>query len=317
MDLNERPTIAADASAAFAQNFLENAASDLAGAEATARTLGEVRRLGLEAHAWELEAQGYTVLPPDKVSAPGFAARVRDVVLACGEKRAGRPLDPDGAVLSGLNGPFGQVQMESSLLLEDAIFEQVLMNEPTLALVTYLLGESCILNHLSAMIKGPGPDHLPLHTDQNQSGGPPPFTAYAQVANATWALTDYTPENGSLCLVPSSHKLCRPPTTREATDLSLFRPVTVPAGSVIIWHGNTWHGAFRRTNPGFRVSLVAYFTRGYMSRFDDLSTRISADSLARNPPRFAKLVGAPGLQGTPETFSTIASARAARNNLFA
>jgi hypothetical protein len=314
MGLNEMPAVAADA---FARHFMEDAASDLAGAEAAARTLGEIRRLGLEAHAWELEAQGYTVLPPDKVAPAGFGANVRDVVLACGERRAGRPLDQDGAVLSAVESPFGQVQMESSLLLEDQVFEQVLMNEPTLALITYLLGESCILNHLSAMIKGPGPDHLPLHADQNQSGGPPPFTAYAQVANATWALTDYTPENGSLCLVPSSHKLCRPPTTREATDLSLFQPVTVPAGSVIIWHGNTWHGAFRRTNPGCRVSLVAYFTRGYMPRFDDLSRKISADSLARNPPRFAKLVGAPELQATPEDFSTVASARAARNNLFA
>jgi hypothetical protein len=312
MGRNEIPEVAADA---FAQHFMEDAASDLAGAEAAARTLGEVRRLGLETHAWELEAHGYTVLPPDQVGPPEFAARVRDVVLACGEKRAGRPLDPDGAALSGLNTPFGQVQMESSLLLEDEVFEQALMHEPTLALITYLLGESCILNHLSAMIKGPGPDHLPLHTDQNQSGGPPPFTAYAQVANATWALTDYTPENGSLCFVPSSHKLCRPPTTREATDLSLFQPVIAPAGSVIIWHGNTWHGAFRRTNPGFRVSLVAYFTRSYLSRFDDLSTKIPSETLARNPPRFAKLIGARGPQGMD--FSTIASARAARNNLFA
>jgi len=312
MRRNEIPEVAADA---FAQHFMEDAASDLAGAEAAVRTLGEVRRLGLETHAWELEAHGYTVLPPDQVGPPEFAARVRDVVLACGEKRAGRPLDPDGAALSGLNTPFGQVQMESSLLLEDEVFEQALMNEPTLALITYLLGESCILNHLSAMIKGPGPDHLPLHTDQNQSGGPPPFTAYAQVANATWALTDYTPENGSLCLVPSSHKLCRPPTTREATDLALFQPVIAPAGSVIIWHGNTWHGALRRINRGFRVSLVAYFTRGYLSRFDDLSTKIPSETLARNPPRFAKLVGARGPQGMD--FSTIASARAARNNLFA
>ena len=105
MGINEMPTVAADASAAFAQHFMEDAASDLAGAEATARTLGEVRRLGLEAHAWELEAQGYTVLPPDKVGPPGFAAKVRDVVLACGEKRAGRPLDPDGAVLSDSTAP--------------------------------------------------------------------------------------------------------------------------------------------------------------------------------------------------------------------
>ena len=316
MGVNDGAPAGQEPSATFAKHFMEDAASNAAAAESFARIIGDIRTLKLEAHAWELDSQGYTILTPDEVGDAGFAAKVRDVVLACGEKRAGRTLDIDGAALSGIDGPFGQVQLESSLLLDDPVFETVLMNAPTLALITYLLGESCILNHLSAMIKGPGPDHLPLHTDQNQSAGPPPFSSYAQVANATWALTDYTPENGSLCLVPGSHKLCRPPTSREATDLSLFQPVTAEAGSVIIWHGNTWHGAFRRTNPGFRVSLVSYFTRGYLRRFDELGDKISAEALQRNPPRFARLVGSRVLGGV-ENFDVLANARAARNSLFA
>jgi ectoine hydroxylase-related dioxygenase (phytanoyl-CoA dioxygenase family) len=165
------------------------------------------------------------------------------------------------------------------------------MHERTLALITHLLGESCVLCHFSSMVKGPGKDHLPLHADQNQSGGPAPFPPYAQIANATWALTDYTVSNGCICFSPGSHKLCRHPTYKEATDLARFVPLEVPAGSVIIWHGNTWHGALRRTNRGVRVSLLAFFNRWYHLPLEQIRSRITQEMLDRNSPRFAVLIG--------------------------
>ena len=62
---------------------------------------------------------------------------------------------------------------------------------PMLALVDYLLGESCALIHQSLFVKRPGPHHLPLHTDQDQTTNSSPFLPHAQVANATWVLTDF------------------------------------------------------------------------------------------------------------------------------
>jgi ectoine hydroxylase-related dioxygenase (phytanoyl-CoA dioxygenase family) len=178
------------------------------------------------------------------------------------------------------------------LLLEDPIFEQMLMNEAKLALITYLLGESCTLNHFSSLVKGPGTEYLPLHTDQNQSSSPPPFPRQAQVANATWALTDYSVANGAICFVKGSHARCRAPNPEEAVDLTLYHPLEVAAGSIIIWHGNTWHGALPRTAPGVRVSVIEYFQRWYLTRTEDLSARISSAAIERNPERFAVLVGA-------------------------
>jgi len=175
----------------FSKQFLPDAGSEHVADMARQRVLDTVTRLNLRSHVEALERDGYTVLSPTEVAPLEFIARLRDTVLAISEGRTGIQVDVEtGATHQSVSSPFGQVQFEPCLLEESPLFEQVLMHERALALITYLLGESCVLCHFSSMVKGPGKDHLPLHADQNQSSGPAPFPAYAQVANATWALTD-------------------------------------------------------------------------------------------------------------------------------
>lgn len=220
----EAPTTDRDGRAAessFARPFLFEEEVEREVADSRKRVLGEIERLGLQKHAWELEVNGYTVLEPKEVASVDFIDELRSTSVTLAEKRLGHSLDIEaGSTHGSFSTPFGQVQYEGAVLFEDPIFEQALMNEAALALITYLLGESCVLiNELALMVKGSGPDHLPLHTDQDQAVGPAPFPPFAQVANATWALTDYSLENGPICFVSGSHKLCRPPTRYEATDL--------------------------------------------------------------------------------------------------
>ena len=274
------------------------------------RIIDAIREMGLIERAWELEADGYTVLRPDEVGGgKAIAVRLLEAALALAERKSGRRPDlaTEGAQADLLTA-FGNVEAEIRILGEDPAFEEALLNRPMLALIDYLLGESCALIHQSLFIKRPGPHHLPLHTDQDQTTNSSPFLPHAQVANATWVLTDFDAANGTTCFVPGSHKLCRAPTAQEATDLSLFRPVEADAGSIIIWHGNTWHGAFRRTVPGVRVSIVQYFGRWYLAGAE--TSPISQAMLDRNPPRFAQLVrsrqgyeglGAIKLQAAKET----------------
>ena len=272
----------------FAEAFLPRREVEESGRESRRRIMAEIRRRGLVERAWELEVDGYTVLSPEQVG-EGSGARLLEASLALAGRKYGRRPDlAHEAEHAGLISPFGNVQTEIGILGEDPVFEQALLNPPILALMRYLLGESCALIHQSLFLKSPGPDHLPLHTDQDQTAGTSPFPHYAQVANATWMLTDYTIAGGAICFVPGSHKLCRAPTRAEATDLSLFEPVEAPAGSVVVWHGNTWHGAFRRTTPGTRVSLVEYFGRWFLAGMN--TSEITPEMLARNPPEFAHLV---------------------------
>jgi hypothetical protein len=286
----------------FARHFAADEESEAYSREAYDRVLAEIRRLNLEAKAWELEAQGFTVVEPERVANPDFVERLRESVVQSVRSREGDAFNLASDTGNGYpKAPFGQVFMQVGFLMDGAIYEQALMNEQVLALITYLLGESCVVNHLSGMVKGPGPDALPLHTDQNISGAPPPFPAFAQVANATWLLTDYSSENGCTCFVPGSHRWCRPPTRHEALDLSMAVPIEAKAGSVMIWHGNTWHGAYPRTVPGERVSLVTYYNRRYHHMIEPdmmhLYELLPAEALERNPDRFNVLVGRQARQG--------------------
>ena len=255
----------------------------------------EIRRLELEENIAELDAYGLTVVPPEKVAPRAFTERLRDTIVEISEKRSGIVPDLDtGRSHTGVEATHGQdaeVWMWR-LLFDDPIFEQALMNRTSLALITYLLGESAKLSNCSAVVKGPielddEPGPLNLHSDNR--GIPSPFPTYSQVANSTWPLTDYDLSNGAVGYVPGSHRYCRHPFPGEGLEDAV--PVIAPAGSLIVWHGNTWHGPFPRTEPGLRVSMLLYFCREYLTTQERYGDEVPKELLERNPERFATLVG--------------------------
>ncbi|MCY3796083.1 MAG: phytanoyl-CoA dioxygenase family protein, partial [Gammaproteobacteria bacterium] len=224
--------------------------------------LKDIEALRLTNHVAELDSFGLTVIPPEQAGPPGLAERLRDAVLRMAERRYG--VAPDVATgashakLPATAGQAGEAWMWR-ILFEDPVFEEALMNPVGLTLMTYLLGYSAKLSNSSAMIKGPvppagsndPPKPLGLHSDNR--GLPAPFPSFAQVAAVTWALTDYTLEIGAVGYLPGSHKLCRQPTPNECLDAVV--PVEAAAGSLIVWHGNTWHAPFPRRAPGLRMSM--------------------------------------------------------------
>ncbi|MDG2004732.1 MAG: phytanoyl-CoA dioxygenase family protein [Novosphingobium sp.] len=254
------------------------------------RVSAELARLDLMPNARELDEAGYTVLTPAQAAPHGFVDQLRDRVLDCSEAASGvRPDLLSGASHAEFRTKLGRSEILSDVLFSDAIFEQVLMTPSVLALVTHLLGESCQLLAMNGVIKAPGPECVPMHTDTIQ---PEPLPPYAQIANATWLLTDYDVEHGGTCFLPGSHKECRNPRSAETSDMSAVVPLVAPAGSVVIWHGNTWHGALGRKVPGLRVSLLTIFGRTYLRPPPEtFGARVSQAMLDRHPERFARLLG--------------------------
>ncbi|MXW49226.1 MAG: hypothetical protein F4X81_07085 [Gammaproteobacteria bacterium] len=282
--------------------------------------LKDIEALGLRARVAELDSFGLTVVPPHQAGSPGMALRLRDAVLRLAERRSG--IKPDVATgashahLPATAGQAGEAWLWR-ILQEDPVFEEALMNPVGLALMTYLLGYSAKLSSSSALLKGPvapaSPDDPPkplgLHSDNR--GLPAPFPPFAQVAAVTWALTDYTFENGALGYLPGSHKLCRQPTPDESLDAVV--PVEAAAGSLIVWHGNTWHAPFPRRAPGLRISMLFYFCREYLTAQERYGTRVPAEALARNPPRFRTLMGLADPYGWDEGGPDMALLRASRS----
>jgi ectoine hydroxylase-related dioxygenase (phytanoyl-CoA dioxygenase family) len=189
------------------------------------------------------------------------------------------------------------------LLFKDRAFEDAVLNEKPLALITYLLGQSCRLSSLTSHVKGPGGPGLLLHSD-TANGAPAPFSPFSQVANCNYALTDYTQAAGALAMVPGSHRCFRQPTRYEVALDGPNRntdavPIEVPAGSAVIWHGNTWHGSFPRMQPGLRINLSMYFCRQHIEPQEDYKNTVPAEFIARHgaDSRMATLMGLHSVHG--------------------
>jgi len=256
--------------------------------QALTRTLAAIHRLGLNDNLIELDAQGYTiirgVLSEDQIE------RAKEAILKRVEKRTGKRIDVNAATTEDFQSPMGtSLDLLGYLLYEDEVFEEILVAEKPLALVSYIVGESCFF-------KGPGPTGvLPLHAD---TVGPQPFPTYAQTANANFALTPYSRERGATAIVPGSHKRARQPTLAE-TALSGDQanseavPADMSPGDCAVWHGHTWHGSYERQIPGIRMNLANYFVRPHVTVQERHRGEVPQEVLDRhaNDERFQRLLG--------------------------
>jgi len=262
--------------------------------EALARTLATVDRLGLSANLVELDTQGYTtlrgVLSQDQVE------RAREALLNRVEANSGQRVDIETATSGDFQSALGaSMDYLHYMLYEDPVFEEILMAEEPLAIVTYLLGESCVLSSLGCHFKAPGPSGvIPLHAD---TAGPQPFATHAQTANVNYALTPYSREAGATALVPGSHKQARQPTLVESALIGEeCNPRAVPAdlapGDCVVWHGHTWHGSFEREIPGIRMNLAVYFARHHVVTQERHKDVVPQEVLNRhaNDERFKRLL---------------------------
>ena len=248
----------------------------------------DIARLGLEPNVAQLEAYGFTYIEGALDS--DTLGTARQAVMDLAEAQTG--VKPNLDTGEGHDN----LRLIPYLMPRHPIFQDVLMNEKMLALVTYLVGKQCQLSSMTCHFKGMGRGgEIGLHND---SGMPSPLPRYSQVATVNYALVDYTKESGALAIVPESHKRARNPKPEEST---LSGPnenpdaiaVEMPAGSMAIWHGNTWHGSYPRTVPGLRLNLAVYFARPWMKLQERYGAELDPEVVKRhaNNPRFRQLVG--------------------------
>ena len=164
------------------------------------------------------------------------------------------------------------------------------MNPVLLALATYLCGYDVVLSSLISSMKGSSETPFRLHTDTRL---PSPLPTQALLCKCMYLLTDFNRDNGSTVFVPGSHKWCRNPVAGETligeggNDQAV--PVEAAAGSLLVFHGNTWHGAYNRVAPGLRVAVHLLMVRSLLRATEDFIGRIPQEVLDRNRPRFAIL----------------------------
>jgi ectoine hydroxylase-related dioxygenase (phytanoyl-CoA dioxygenase family) len=297
-------------------------------------TLQNIDKLGLKEHLLDVETQGFTVIP--QALSDDQTARASAAILSRVNREQEITVDPNCATADDFNG----MTYQHYLLFEDPIFPEILLEPKPLGLMDYLLGRSCVLSSMGSHFRGPGGMPLALHADGVSVG----MTEASLVANCNYALTPYSQEAGALLVVPGSHRKNRQPTAHEnwmVGDQTIadvmkqnLQPEeidqlewTAPKGAVtlninpgdaVVWHGNTWHGGWRRDLPGTRINLAAYFCRPHMStqerRGDDRHPQVF--ERFKNEPRFAQLLGENVFNGWREEGPDFSGAKTAPVGLY-
>ena len=221
------------------------------------------RALGLDGKIREMEAQGFAVI--ERAITDEFADQLRAATKAA--------LPPEQGLLD-------------SWLYLGRPFERVILNPLLMTLIDASLGRCAQIATLGALLRGPGPGGIDIHTDYVDV--PEPYPEYAMSGVAVWALEDWTVSAGPTWIVPGSHRFRRAPRPGEGLDAGV--PIEMPKGSVVFFTQGTWHWQGARTDPGERVTLHPHFNRNFLRSIDIKRPDVSL--LARNPPRLGEMLGA-------------------------
>jgi hypothetical protein len=241
-------------------------------------------------------------------SPKGLHERLLKACLDVAERRNGeRPDLETGKTHENFKGLFAAMLGENddspigdlmqSLIFEDEVFEEALMNPVLLTLASYLCGYSVVLSSMGCFMKGPNKTSFTLHTDTPM---PSPLPPHSMVCNLTYVLTEFNKGSGSTAFVPGSHKWCRGPEASETSPDHNSKAVAVEAepGSLLVWHGNTlaWRiqpndtRAARERSGVHGPTLRSYARRaGWRSPRGDACAQRSAPWLASTAGRVLRV----------------------------
>ncbi len=271
----------------------------------------EIRELGLERHVLDLEVDGLTIVPPEVHGVPmARFDRMIDLILERAQAMTGSPFSldrgphldlefPEGALgLAGLSRDASPPKLTQFLIQQlariDRVFRDLAVNPVAVALMKHLLGRRATrFSSHNAFVKWQGEfgygDSLGLHADQTAI--PQPWGRRALTSNANWCLTEYSKEAGALAYVPGSHRNGTAPVQPQAARAAVA--AEAPRGSLIVFHGATWHGAFPRLIPGMRLMVANYYRHAMITSQEDIQgtfPRELADD-CDDPALFRELAG--------------------------
>jgi hypothetical protein len=255
----------------------------------------EARALGVETNIAELEAFGFSVVEPDKLAPPAFQKKLR-----AGLEKLLETEDAGAVALNTLEQRPVDARQLFHLPAKGDVFVEAMLSPVLLTLAKYLCGVSMRLFSTVAFVKSEPGFATKLHSDS--VGAPPPLPSAGHMCNASWLLSDYNRQNGCLALVAGSHRFCRHPTMADqprvlgGTGEDICVPIDAPAGSLVIFHGNMWHGAYPKHDSTLRAHIAYAFARNYVDRAESFDDMDEAE-VERYGPEFAKIIGRGRWQG--------------------
>ncbi len=140
------------------------------------------------------------------------------------------------------------------------------------------------LNLTQAIAIEPGEAPQFLHRDEDLW----PFPNTSEImANAMWALDDFTAENGATRLIPGSHRW---PRDREPQPGEAVA-ATAPAGSAILWLGGVLHGGGPNMSDRVRRGVVISYRLAWLAPAEKLLLSTPPEVVRRLPESLQRLLG--------------------------
>ena len=131
----------------------------------------------------------------------------------------------------------------------------------------------------------PGETAQALHADDEV--GAPPRPRAPQSVSVMWALSEYTPENGSTLIVPGSHLWPddRRPVAEEAISLELR------AGSALVWLGGLFHGGGANDSDELRTGVSIIYFQPWLRQVENMTLAVPPEKAAGYSEQIQRLLG--------------------------
>ena len=201
--------------------------------------------------AFELDLYGYTVLP--------------SVLTGAEAADLARELDAADARI-GIDYSYDEAfaRLVPCVPALGARFMALVDHPQVLAVIEQVLGADLVLGSMNCRIVRPGDPEQPLHSDipavHRRTLGAP------VMLQAVWMIDGFTMDNGATKIVPGSHRHAEsyPP---EAMALPHVLAPVAPAGSVLVFNGQCWHGGGANRSQGRRRAIFGHYRIGAWMRF--------------------------------------------------
>jgi phytanoyl-CoA dioxygenase PhyH len=173
-----------------------------------------------------------------------------------------------------------------------------------LPILEAVLGEDIVLGSMNSRILRPGDPMQGLHSDiptvhRRVIGSP-------VMLQVVWMIDGFTTSNGATNLVPGSHR-ANEPMPPAGMDVPYVLAPTGPAGSVLIFNGQCWHGGGANESQHRRRAIFGHYRVGPWMRFQtDPSPYISEERWAAMSGRqreLLRMVYGPGQKNAADYYA--------------
>ena len=174
-----------------------------------------------------------------------------------------------------------------ALLAKSPSIARLVEHQQVLAIVDQLLPKDYLLSANLAIKLHPGETVQPWHIDDAAGGFPFPLPRPAMGVSTIWALDDFTNENGATQIIPGSHLW----SAEHEIDPEDAITITMPAGSVLVFMGNTLHRGGANSSAHTRLAITPQYCAPWMRQIENMVLAIPPDMAHRYSERIQAMLG--------------------------